>query len=206
MNKKQAVVNNIRIATPCSVDWDEMKGDDRVRFCQSCKLNVYDFSEMSSREIVDLIAEKEGGRVCAQLYRRKDGTVITRDCPVAVMRVKKAYKRSVACVLSIVAGLGFSMPGWADDNSYQRLGGAIAVDPIESAPSVLPVERGKCIMPAVVKEKEPEPLNQILPWVLVATIFGSLLALWKKRKSMWIIGTTMAALFAVLGYVWSTGM
>ena len=33
-------LDNIRIASPCSANWDEMFGDERKRFCGDCKLNV----------------------------------------------------------------------------------------------------------------------------------------------------------------------
>lgn len=210
MNKEQALVNSIKIATPCSVDWNEMTGDDRMRFCGSCKLNVYNFSEMSRKEIANLIGQKEG-RICAQLYRRKDGTVLTRDCPVAVQRVKKAYRRSVACVLGIVASLGINLPSLAQQQQQEpsHLGGAIAVDPEPAHAPDLKVSKGECNIPisqpVVVQQKKQEPRNPILPWVMMATIFGSLIALLKRRKSMWVIGTTMAALFAVLGYFWCIG-
>ena len=71
-------LNQIRIARPCDVPWDGMKGDDRVRFCEQCKQAVYNVSELTRDEVVKLI-EKDG-KPCMQIRRRKDGTVITREC------------------------------------------------------------------------------------------------------------------------------
>jgi len=71
-------LNKIRIARPCDVPWDGMKGDDRARFCEQCKQTVYNISGMTRDEVVKLI-EKDG-RPCMQVLRRKDGTVITREC------------------------------------------------------------------------------------------------------------------------------
>lgn len=34
-------LNNIKIASPCSANWDEMVGSERQRYCGECKLNVY---------------------------------------------------------------------------------------------------------------------------------------------------------------------
>lgn len=45
------VLRDIRIASPCSADWDRMCGDDRVRFCPECQLNVYNFSAMTPAEV-----------------------------------------------------------------------------------------------------------------------------------------------------------
>lgn len=71
----------LKIASPCPASWDDMEGDDRVRFCPECELNVYNIASMTEAEAVELIAEREG-RVCVRLYQREDGTVLTRDCPV----------------------------------------------------------------------------------------------------------------------------
>ena len=73
-------LDNIRVAKPCPVSWDSMSGDDRVRFCGACKLNVYNLSEMTRRDVTELLQLVEG-RLCVRFYRRKDGTVLTKDCP-----------------------------------------------------------------------------------------------------------------------------
>jgi hypothetical protein len=79
------VLENLRIATPCKADWDEMKGDDTVRFCGKCEKNVYNLSAMTRDEGEALVRAKEG-RMCVRLYQRSDGTVLTNDCPVGVRR------------------------------------------------------------------------------------------------------------------------
>ena len=43
-------LDNIRIATPCSMSWDDMEGDGAVRHCSECKLNVHNLSEMTRDE------------------------------------------------------------------------------------------------------------------------------------------------------------
>ena len=50
-------LDDIRIASPCRASWDEMRGDDRVRFCSLCKLNVYDLSNLAERDALALIAK-----------------------------------------------------------------------------------------------------------------------------------------------------
>jgi hypothetical protein len=79
------VLENLRIATPCQADWNEMKGDDTVRFCGRCEKNVYNLSAMTREAGEALVREKEG-RMCVRLYQRSDGTVLTNDCPVGVRR------------------------------------------------------------------------------------------------------------------------
>ena len=71
----------LEIASPCGASWRDMEGDDRVRFCTECKLNVYNLSSMTADEALALVEEREG-RLCVHFYQREDGSVLTSDCPV----------------------------------------------------------------------------------------------------------------------------
>src|SRR5229473_6883076 len=77
MNKVDDQLGRLRIAVPCQASWEGMAGDERVRHCTLCSLNVYNFAEMTCDEVRELLMRTEG-RVCARLYRRADGTVLTR--------------------------------------------------------------------------------------------------------------------------------
>jgi hypothetical protein len=89
----------IHIASPCSADWEKMIGDDRVRYCSACNLNVYNFSAMTSAEVQQLILDREG-RLCGRLYSRRDGTLLTRDCPQSLRAVARRISRVAGAVLS----------------------------------------------------------------------------------------------------------
>jgi hypothetical protein len=83
-----------------------MRGDDRVRHCDQCRLNVYNLSEMTRTEAERLLAEREG-RTCVRYFRRHDGTVLTRDCPVGLQALRQRLVRGVAAL----AGLLLAMIG-----------------------------------------------------------------------------------------------
>ncbi len=104
MSKFDSPLNNIRIASPCQADWNEMYGDNRRRFCGDCKLNVYNLSGMTRDEAESLIIKGEG-RLCVRFYRRADGTVITQDCPVGWAKVKQRTRIVVAAVASLLMAL-----------------------------------------------------------------------------------------------------
>jgi hypothetical protein len=72
-------LNGIRIVAPCTVPWDGMRGDHRVRFCGECRQNVYNVAAMGRDEALALLLKKEG-RLCLRLTYRADGTVVTGDC------------------------------------------------------------------------------------------------------------------------------
>lgn len=105
MNDNRELINSISIATPCPADWNKMEGDNRMRFCGQCKLNVYNLSAMTVEEGAALI-QKTSGRLCVQLYRRADGTVLTQDCPVGIRhRIVKMWVRGTALVASLFIGI-----------------------------------------------------------------------------------------------------
>jgi hypothetical protein len=109
------LLNDIQIAAPCPAPWEDMRGDEQVRHCDQCDQLVYDLSTLTAREALDLIHEKEG-RLCVQLYRRKDGTVLTSDCPVGVRQnVRRIWKRYTALAASVIAFL--FIPGYRVGNS-----------------------------------------------------------------------------------------
>jgi len=105
MSKLTSPLDHLRIASPCSADWDQMFSfeDERVRFCSQCNLNVYNLSGMSRQEAEALVIKTEG-RLCVRFYRKSDGSILTQNCPVGL----KAIKRRVAWVAQVVLGMVLS--------------------------------------------------------------------------------------------------
>jgi hypothetical protein len=97
-------IDRMRVASPCPTSWDAMKGDNRARYCDLCDLHVYNISELTRKEVTKLIAEKEG-RICARLYKRTDGTVLTKDCPVGLRAIRRRVSRATAATLTAVLSL-----------------------------------------------------------------------------------------------------
>src|SRR5438309_3515086 len=98
MRRFTSPLAEVKVASPCPADWETMFGNDRVRFCGQCELNVYNLSAMSRSEAESLIVRTEG-RLCVRYYRRKDGSIITQDCPVGLRALKRRasrIKRAVA--------------------------------------------------------------------------------------------------------------
>lgn len=99
---KKVKLDEVSIAAPCPMNWDAMEGDNRVRFCSLCQLNVYNISEMPRREAEKLI-ESQNDQLCLRLYRRHDGTLITADCPVGRRMIDFAKKRLRAIAAAMIA-------------------------------------------------------------------------------------------------------
>jgi hypothetical protein len=101
MSKSASLLDRTYVATPCTADWGRMEGDERKRFCGQCNLHVYNVSAMSRGEAEALIARTEG-RLCLRLYRRADGTAITRDCPVGLRAVRRHVSRAAGAAFAAV--------------------------------------------------------------------------------------------------------
>ncbi len=166
------VLENLRIATPCQADWDDMRGDDRVRFCGRCEKNVYNLSAMTREAGEALVREKEG-RVCVRLYQRKDGTVLTADCPVGVRRQRLRARvwaslsragASAALLLGLLSGRaradltvgdGKKLP--AKQEPQRPMMGSVAARPPE------PVVMGKIALPPPPKKKSQPVMGEPAP-------------------------------------------
>jgi len=76
-----------------------MHGDDFVRHCRQCDKNVYDLSRLTAEAAVDKMREKEG-KLCIQIWKRQDGTVLTADCPVGVRTSLRRFWRWSAALFA----------------------------------------------------------------------------------------------------------
>jgi hypothetical protein len=82
------------------------------RFCSHCKLNVYNLSAMTEAAGEALIRAREG-KLCARIYRRRDGTVITRDCPLGWKAIRRKTLRlcvqTAAALLAIATATAYAI-------------------------------------------------------------------------------------------------
>src|SRR5688572_1756724 len=104
MSKFTNPLDKVKMASPCPADWSQMYGTERKRFCGECKLNVYNLSGMTRDEAEALVMNAEG-RLCVRFYRRDDGTILTKDCPVGWARIKQKTRVTAAAAFSLVMAL-----------------------------------------------------------------------------------------------------
>lgn len=97
-----------------------MVGDERVRFCGQCELKVYNLSAMTRTQAEDLIAGTEG-RLCVKYYRRRDGSILTRDCPVGLARIRQRLSRIRSAVAAALLGFFAGASGSYAANALKTL-------------------------------------------------------------------------------------
>jgi hypothetical protein len=57
--------------------WEELRGDERKRFCDKCQTHVHNLSEMGNRELGEFVeTASRGGHYCVSYVERPDGTMV----------------------------------------------------------------------------------------------------------------------------------
>jgi hypothetical protein len=111
------MLDQIRIASPCPARWEEMQGDDRIRHCQACNLNVYNLSAFTERQIRELVTNRQG-RLCGRIYQRSDGKVMEQNCPVGVRAATRRISRVAGAIIAFLVPSFVAPPAFAQ--SYSR--------------------------------------------------------------------------------------
>lgn len=138
----------LSIPIPCQASWADMKGDERMRFCAQCRLHVYNLSEMTRKEAEALVQAPDGkGKVCVRLYRRPDGTVLTRSCRAA-RRLRRLVAVAASFIAAAVVGFFLWASGQATAGLYQ--GGVAGVKAREPFRTVVRWIEGPAPVPPMV--------------------------------------------------------
>lgn len=132
-------LDHVQVAAPCKVDWNQMIGTERVRFCAQCDLNVFNLSGMSRLEAESLIVQAEG-RLCVRFYRRFDGSIITQDCPVGLRAIQRRVsyfaKAILAAGLTFLTSIGMQslIPGFPSVGGDRVMGMMVVPSPVVVPP------------------------------------------------------------------------
>jgi hypothetical protein len=71
-------LDRIQLSSPCSEDWDAMIGNDQIRFCSHCDLDVYNLSALTRKDAERLVAESKG-QLCVRYVRNINGQIVTEN-------------------------------------------------------------------------------------------------------------------------------
>jgi ankyrin repeat protein len=87
-------LDRITIPVPCDADWDSMSGNDQVRFCEHCNLQVRDISSLTQQNVMRLVARSQG-RLCVRYTQLGGGGVLAR-APEKLHRISRRVSRMAA--------------------------------------------------------------------------------------------------------------
>lgn len=89
----RSALDRVRVTTPCNAAWEQMTGNDIVRFCEHCSKDVHDLSALTRRD-AELLVLKSNGRLCVRYRRASDSKrIITKDQP-AFQTLHKITRRA----------------------------------------------------------------------------------------------------------------
>lgn len=170
MNKFTNPLGNIKVASPCSQDWNAMIGDERKRFCGSCQLNVYNLSGMTKDEAEQLILNSEG-RLCVRFFKRTDGTVLTKDCPVGFAAFKKRVSKFAAAFASLIFGIlgGLGINSFFNNREAVATMGDIAYPVSKPTPKVTPISETEVMGGIAPQIKENPTKDAVVGKIIVPT-------------------------------------
>jgi len=91
--------DKLTIDTPCTEDWNEMLGTDKVRFCSHCELSVHDFAQLTAKQAQRII-RKSNGRLCVR-YVQRPASKNARVLHLIGRRASRIAAGAVGATLSI---------------------------------------------------------------------------------------------------------
>ena len=140
------LLERARVAAPCPAKWEDMTGNNKIRHCALCNLNVHNFSAMSREEAEGILARHfnpdgsviaSAGRVCGGFYRRADGTYLLQDCPTGLaairVRVRNAWLR-VAAAIGLIGSAALAIDSVDHPERARRPGQLEALGKIAAVP------------------------------------------------------------------------
>ncbi|MBK9163710.1 MAG: ankyrin repeat domain-containing protein [Acidobacteria bacterium] len=155
-------LRKLRVAEPCSENWNEMFGNDRVRFCGHCAKSVNDISAMSPKEALRLV-KRSRGNICIRYIEHP----VTKE-PVIAGRLYQIARRAPALAAGVVgATLSLSAMSYAQGGTRttpQQTDTAIAIN----IDKELPAGTGTAVIWGTVTD----PAGAVIPGASVRLLDG----------------------------------
>jgi Carboxypeptidase regulatory-like domain len=104
---KKNFLDSINVKSPCIESWDEMKGNDEVRFCSHCEKNVHDISAMTRTKAEKLI-KNSNGKLCVRYVKNPNGKLITAPPKLTQIKRRVAIAAGVLATSLTLSTLAYS--------------------------------------------------------------------------------------------------
>lgn len=156
--KKKRYVEKISVEDPCSQDWQQMTGNDEVRFCTHCSKSVNNLSAMTRRDAMRLV-RRSNGRICIRYIQHPEtNTPVFAD---QLIQISRRVPRVAAGVMS--ASLSLSAFAYAQGGASRVISEPVPSPQTENPAAVVAVKTASDNeLPAEVKEPDdPTPLGAL---------------------------------------------
>jgi len=85
----------------CPLKWDDFSGTSRIRYCEKCQLQVYDFAKVELPQAEELVKNRED-KDKFDFYKRVDGKFMTANCPVGRTRERNIMLMAAGSIFALV--------------------------------------------------------------------------------------------------------
>ena len=113
-------LKNLTVPSPCIADWDSMTGNDQVRFCEHCSLNVHNLSLITRSQAERLIAQSNG-RLCVRYHHDATGQPVTLPVGQKLHRISRRVSRIAAgaftATLSVTGAIAQTSSSYQSGNA-----------------------------------------------------------------------------------------
>ncbi|MEP6900855.1 MAG: ankyrin repeat domain-containing protein [Actinomycetota bacterium] len=106
---KKSLIDSIEVKSPCSENWNEMKGSDKVRFCGHCAFEVNNISALTRKQAMRLVRESDG-RICVHYVKNP-----VDNKPLFADRLYKITRRAGIATGVLGASLSLSTLSYAQE-------------------------------------------------------------------------------------------
>lgn len=120
------LLDQIEIVSPCSADWDSMKGNDQIRFCEHCNRNVNDLTQITHKQIKRLIAHSNG-RFCVRYYPGSGAPLPARSIPQKVHQIGRRVSRIAAGAFTAALSLSSTVAQTQQPNRANSANDELAI-------------------------------------------------------------------------------
>jgi ankyrin repeat protein len=96
------LLDKIEVKSPCSENWDEMTGNEKVRFCSHCAKDVNNISTMTRKEAAKLV-RKSNGNLCIRYYQKPSGKKLFLPQLHQIIRQTGVLAGTLSAALSVSA-------------------------------------------------------------------------------------------------------
>ncbi len=118
-----------RISQPCSQDWRAMSGDNKLRYCEHCQLNVHNLDAMSLAEQEVLLAQR-GTRHCIAYVGTDRSIRVRTGTWLLIQRLLRPWRAALALVAFV---LPFGTSGCATAHSPPAVAASQGTDDCKQA-------------------------------------------------------------------------
>lgn len=116
-DQNDSILDRVCIAMPCSIGWENMKGNDEVRLCGGCDKNVYNISAMSKKRAEEVLSAPE--LPCLHIVRGCDGKIVTDDSPRWLRHFRNSWGKLIAISASLLAFFNWTSSSTAQETKKE---------------------------------------------------------------------------------------